>query len=169
MTFSSDIFCIPNFFSDVSDPLCNPLLILILWLDRYMFFQCSYPNMDISTPAHMSHSYCGIKLYFPDRFCIAKYEYSFLSGALFVCSFGFLTSSSTTRLYRGRAPRQERLTILRAATHETELGDHDFCLSRSHYTDTDPTCRERAATAGIEPGTSSPGVARSTAELPRPP
>ena len=75
--------------------------------------------------------------------------------------FGFLTSSSTTRLYRGRAPRQERLTILRAATHETELGDHDFCLSRSHYTDTDPTCRE--------PGTSSPGVARSTAERPRPP
>ena len=86
-----------------------------------------------------------------------------------VCLFGFLTSSSTTRLYRGRAPRQERLTILRAATHETELGDHDFCLSRSHYTDTDPTCRERAATAGIERGTSSPGVARSTAELPRPP
>ena len=33
----------------------------------------------------------------------------------------------------------EHLTILRAATHETELGDHDFCLSRSHYTDTDPT------------------------------
>ena len=85
---------------------------------------------------------------------------------LFVCLFGFLTSSSTTRLYRGRAPRQERLTILRAATHETELGDHDFCLSRSHYTDTDP---QRAATAGIEPGTSSPGVARSTAELPPPP
>ena len=82
---------------------------------------------------------------------------------------GFLTSSSTTRLYRGRAPRQERLTILRAATHETELGDHDFCLSRSHYTDTDPTSGERATTAGIEPGSSSPGVARSTAELPRPP
>ena len=54
---------------------------------------------------------------------------------LFVCLVGFLTSSSTTRLYRGRAPRQERLTILRAATHETELGDNDFCLSRSHYTD----------------------------------
>ena len=89
--------------------------------------------------------------------------------ALQTCLVGFLTSSSTTRLYRGRAPRQERLTILRAATHETELGDHDFCLSRSHYTDTDPTCRERAATAGIEPRTSSPGVARSTAELPRPP
>ena len=88
---------------------------------------------------------------------------------MFVWLVDFLTSSSTTRLYRGRAPRQERLTILRAATHETELGDHDFCLSRSHYTDTDPTCRERAATAGIEPGTSSPGVARSTAELPRPP
>ena len=93
---------------------------------------------------------------------------NFSCGHCLFCLFGFLTSSSTTRLYRGRAPRQERLTILRAATHETELGDHDFCLSRSHYTDTDPTCRERAATAGIEPGTSSPGVARSTAELPRP-
>ena len=88
------------------------------------------------------HSFSPQKkqVYSPVRFC------------LFVCLFGFLTSSSTTRLYRGRAPRQERLTILRAATHETELGDHDFCLSRSHYTDTDPTCRERAATAGFEPG-----------------
>ena len=93
---------------------------------------------------------------------ILLYYYGTLK-VLFVCLVGFITSSSTTRLYRGRAPRQERLTILRAATHETELGDHDFCLSRSHYTDTDPTCRERAATAGIEPGTSSPGVARSTA------
>ena len=52
---------------------------------------------------------------------------------------------------------KERLTILRAATHETELGDHDFCLSRSYYSDTDPTSRERTATAEIEPGTSSPG------------
>ena len=92
-----------------------------------------------------------------------------LLGQLVGWLVGFLTSSSTTRLYRGRAPRQERLTILRGATHETELGDHGFCFSRSHYTDTDPTSRERAATAGIEPGSSSPGVARSTAELPRPP
>ena len=59
-------------------------------------------------------------------------------------------------------PRTERLTILRAATNETELRDHEFCLSRSHYTDTDPTSRERAATAGMEPVTSSPGVARTT-------
>ena len=29
----------------------------------------------------------------------------------------------------------ERVTILHTATHETELGDHDFCLGRSHYTD----------------------------------
>ena len=43
-------------------------------------------------------------------------------------------------------PKTELLIILHAATHETELGDHDFCLSRSHYTDTDPTSRERAAT-----------------------
>ena len=71
---------------------------------------------------------------------------------------GFLTSSSTTRLYRGRAPRQSVWQFYM----QTELGDHDFYLSRSHYTDTDPTSRERAATAGIEPGTSWPGVARST-------
>ena len=37
------------------------------------------------------------------------------------------------------------LTILRAATYESERGDHDFCLSRSHYTDTDLTSRERVA------------------------
>ena len=65
-------------------------------------------------------------------------------------------------------PKTERLTILGAATHETQLGDHDFCLSRSHYNNIDPTSRERVATEGIEPGTSSPGVARSTTELPRP-
>ena len=75
---------------------------------------------------------------------------------------GFLTSSSTTKLYRGRARRQSVWQFLRTATRETELGGHDFCLSRSHYTDTDPTSRERATTAGIEPGTSSSGVARST-------
>ena len=53
-----------------------------------------------------------------------------------------------------------------SATHETELGDHVFCLSRSH-TDTDPTSRERAAAAEIEPGTSSPRALPT--ELPRPP
>ena len=39
------------------------------------------------------------------------------------------------------------MTILRAATYETELGDHDFCLSRSHYIDNDPTSGQRAARA----------------------
>ena len=57
-------------------------------------------------------------------------------------------------------PKTEHLTILRAATHETELGDHDLCLSRSHYTD--PTSREWATTVAIKPGTSSPEVAHST-------
>ena len=49
--------------------------------------------------------------------------YSFLLNVFFL--FGFLTSSSATRLYR--------LPILRAATHEKEREDHDICLSRSHY------------------------------------
>ena len=59
-------------------------------------------------------------------------------------------------------PKTGRLTILRAATHETKLGDYDLCLSPSHYTDTGPTSRERAATVGIKPATSSSGVARFT-------
>ena len=55
-------------------------------------------------------------------------------------------------------PKTGCLTILRAATHETELGYHDFCFRRSHYTHTDPTSRERVATAEIEPRTSSPCI-----------
>ena len=80
------------------------------------------------------------------------------SGLVYLELFGWLVSQRRRQqllLYHG-------LTILLAAAHETELGDHDFCLSRSHYTDTDPTSRERAVTKGIEPRTSSPGVARST-------
>ena len=80
---------------------------------------------------------------------------------LFVRLVDFLTSSSTTS-YIAEGSQDWRLTILSAATHETERGDHDFCLSWSNYTDTYPTSRERAATAGIEPGTFWPGVTRST-------
>ena len=56
-----------------------------------------------------------------------------------VCLFVFLTSLSTTELYRGPVPRltSDKFTC------ETERGDHDFCLSQLHYTDTDPTSRER--------------------------
>ena len=61
-----------------------------------------------------------------------------------------------------------RLTVYVLHTHETERGDHDSCLGRSHYTDTDQTSRERTATAGIEPRTSSPGVARSKLSYPPP-
>ena len=53
------------------------------------------------------------------------------------------------------------MTILHPDTHETERGDHDLCLSRSRYIENDQTSREWAATAGIEPKTFSPGVARS--------
>ena len=76
--------------------------------------------------------------------------------------FGILTSSSTTRPYRGRAPRQSVWQFYVLLHTRQSWETHDFCLSWSHYTDTDPTSRERAATAGIEPGTSSPGAARFT-------
>ena len=82
---------------------------------------------------------------------------------LFVCLVGFVKSLPTTLLgYIADGPQDWRRTIISAATHETEQGDHDFCLSRSHCTDTHPTSRERAAAAGMESWTSSPGVARST-------
>ena len=59
-------------------------------------------------------------------------------------------------------PKTELLTILRAATHETELGDHDFCLSRSHYSYTDPTSRES------NPGPPHQESRALPTELPRP-
>ena len=46
--------------------------------------------------------------------------------------------------------------------HTQDRAGSHFCFSRSHYTDTDPISREPAATEGIEPWTSSLGVARST-------
>ena len=76
--------------------------------------------------------------------------------------FGFLTPSSGTTLYRRWVPRLTTDNFTCCNTHETERGDHDFCLGWSHYTDTDPTSREPAATQGIEPRTSSPGVVGST-------
>ena len=48
---------------------------------------------------------------------------------LFVCLVGFLTSSSTTRLYRGRAPRQERLTIF-TCCHTWDRAGRPWLLSQ---------------------------------------
>ena len=53
---------------------------------------------------------------------------------LFVCVFDFLTSSSTLWLYRGRVPRLTSDIILQYTTHETERGDHQFCLNWLLYT-----------------------------------
>ena len=51
---------------------------------------------------------------------------------LFCC---FLTSSSTTRLSRQRVPRLTSDNFTSEMSHsshtESELGDHEFCLSRS--------------------------------------
>ena len=84
-----------------------------------------------------------------------------LKTTLFGWLVGFLTSSSTTRLYRVRAPRQS-LWQFNVLPHMRQSWETMTSVSASHYTDTDPTSRERAATAGIEPGTSSTGVVRST-------
>ena len=81
---------------------------------------------------------------------------------MFVCFLNFLIRRKQLGYIADRSQDWEHLTILRAASHEKEQGDHDFCPSRSHYTDNDPTSMEQAATAGIKRTTSSPGVARST-------
>ena len=59
-----------------------------------------------------------------------RYDINFVRREGFGWLIGFLTSSSTARLLSGTGPKSERLTNLRPATLETELGDHDFCLSR---------------------------------------
>ena len=66
--------------------------------------------------------------------------------------------------YIADRPQDGRLAVLSAATHETEWGDHDFCLSRSHYTDTDPTSRER----GSNPGLPDQELRALPTELPHP-
>ena len=86
---------------------------------------------------------------------------------VFVCLVGFLTSSSTSRLYRGRAPRQ-RLTILRAATHETELGDHDYHDGHIILTPTQPVGSGRPQ-RGSNPGPPDQESRALPTELPRHP
>ena len=77
--------------------------------------------------------------------------------------FGWLVPS-TTRLYRGRVPRLTSDNF--TCCHTRDRADTMTYVSAVHikdnYTDTYPTSRERSATAGIEPRTSSTGVARST-------
>ena len=60
-------------------------------------------------------------------------------GDSFVCLVGFLTSSSTTRLYCGRAPRQGVSQFYLLPHMRQSWGtNQEFCLNRLHYTDTDP-------------------------------
>ena len=49
---------------------------------------------------------------------------------------GFLTSSSTTRLYRGRAPRQERLTIFYVLPHMRQSWETMTSVSAGHIIQT---------------------------------
>ena len=65
-----------------------------------------------------------------------------LGESLFVC---LVSLRSCQQLgYIVDRSQDWRMTILRAATQETEQGDHDFCFSRSYYTDNNPTSREWA-------------------------
>ena len=108
------------------------LLLVFVWLSVFPFFIVSFVFHPFSR---------SLPPFFPFIFSLL---------CLFVWLLALLTPSSAHR------SQDWRLAILCAATHETERRD------RSHYTDTDPTSRERVARAGIEPRTSSPKVTCST-------
>ena len=87
----------------------------------------------------------------------------------FVCLVGwFLYVLVSYKVISRTGPKTERLTILRAATHETELGDHDFCLSRSHYTDTDRPVGSGWPQRESNPGPPHQESSAVSTELPRP-
>ena len=129
---------------------------------------CYFPQSLVFLPPKVTNHLSGSSLenIYHDPLLFVKYPFCLSISVDWVIFMGwlvkFLNVLVNNKAISRTGPKTERLTMLRAATHETELGDHDFCLSRSHYNNTDPTSRERAVTAGIEPGTSSPGVARST-------
>ena len=77
---------------------------------------------------------------------------------LAICLFGFLTSSSTTRLYRGRVPRLTSDNF--RCFHTRDRAGIMTSVSAGHIMLT--PSKGRAATAVIEPWTSSAGIARST-------
>ena len=76
----------------------------------------------------------------PMRYIANEMYLSRCTQICFVCLVGFLTSSSVTRRSSGRVPilTSDNFTCCQSATHERERGYRDLCLSRSHYTDTDP-------------------------------
>ena len=141
----------------------RPPLPCVLGLSSLSQHRPRSPPVFSSTPPPLSLSLCtGSPAAHTAASLLVHLEWiKIRKGDFFVCLFCFLTSSSTTRLCRGRVPRLTSDNFTCCHT-ETERGDHDFCLSRLHYTYTDPTSRERAATAGIEPRTSSPEVPPST-------
>ena len=64
-----------------------------------------------------------------------------------VCLFGFLRSSSTTRLYYGRVSRLTPDNFTCYHTRYTE-GRPRLLSQLSHYTNTDPTSREQGGDSG---------------------
>ena len=87
----------------------------------------------------------------------------------FVCLFGFLTSSSTTRLYRGRAPRQSVWQFY-VLPHTRQSWETMTSVSASHIIPT-PT---QPVGSGRPQRESNPGPPHQESralptELPRPP
>ena len=104
--------------------------------NRWVILQSlTFPKSLLESSLDNHHKYFG--KFFCEKHCVEPQ-----TNVFFFCLFGwFLNVLVKNWAILRTHPKTERKTILRAATHETELGDHDFCLSRSHYTDTDLTSR----------------------------
>ena len=154
--------------------LCFSLGILIMynclckfrWRDATPFStfgkMYSYRRQSQSLFGDPIHDYPG------QESIIVKYQPSSLSD-LFVCLFGFLTSSSTTRLYRGRAPRQSVWQFY-VLPHMRQSWETMTSVSAGHIilTPTQPVGSGRPQ-RGSNPGPPHQESRALPTELPRPP
>ena len=133
---------------------------LSLVIDRCIFFKlcrlCDYKTMYFCGPMVSSH----FKIYFSSWF---QMEF------LFVCLVVFLTSSSTTRLYRGRAPRQSVWQFY-VLPHMRQSWETMTSISAGHIilTPTQPVGSGRPQ-QGSSPGPPDQESRALPTELPRPP
>ena len=88
-------------------------------------------------------------MYYEKQKSYDKTELTFQPTLVEFCLFGwFLNASSASKLYRGWVLRMTSDNFTCCHTRDG-AGRHDFCLTHSHYTDTDPTSRKRESNPGL--------------------
>ena len=106
-------------------PYRELLLLFLFWIMKLLLL------LSLLFPQLMLHHFVGTDC---PPFTTAIINSTTYSRAVlvcvFLCLFCFLTSLSTTRLYRGRAPELKSDNFTCRCTRD-RAGDHDFCLNRS--------------------------------------